>query len=73
MTAIAQTADEVLDELASLRLPDRTIQKLQDLMDSNNEGQLTETERSDLESLVELSERIAILRGKALILLGRKP
>ena len=42
-------------------------------MDRNNEGRLTENERSDLESLVELSERIAILRGKALILLGRKP
>jgi hypothetical protein len=42
-------------------------------MDRNNEGQLTETERADLESFVELSEQLALVRAKALHLLGRNP
>src|SRR5258708_5039616 len=46
--------------------------RLQDLMDRNNEGALTPGEREDLETLVELSETIAVVRAKALHLLGRK-
>ena len=42
-------------------------------MDRNNEGLLTEAERADLESLVELSERLSLVRAEALKLLGRKP
>ena len=42
-------------------------------MDRNNEGMLTEAERSDLESLVELSERLSLVRAEALHLLGRRP
>lgn len=42
-------------------------------MDRNNEGLLTDTERADLESLVELSERLALVRAEAIHLLGRIP
>ena len=42
-------------------------------MDRNNEGLLTGTERADLESLVELSERLSLVRAEAIHLLGRKP
>jgi hypothetical protein len=38
-----------------------------------NEGPLTEAERADLESLVELSELLSPVRAEALHLLGRKP
>jgi len=67
------TPREFLEEVANLRLPDKSINRMQGLMDRNNEGQLTEKEREELESLVEMSESIAIMRGKALILLGRNP
>mgnify|MGYP006912885977 FL=1 len=40
-------------------------------MDRNNEGLLTDVEREDLESLVELSERLALVRAEVLHLLGR--
>ncbi len=42
-------------------------------MDRNNEGLLTDAERVDLDSLVELSERLSLVRAEALRLLGRKP
>ena len=42
-------------------------------MDRNNEGLLTDAERADLESLVELSERLSLVRAEAIHLLGRRP
>ena len=42
-------------------------------MDRNNEGLLTDTERADLESFVELSERLSLVRDEAIHLLGREP
>jgi len=56
-----------------LRLPPKADQRSQELMDRNNEGLLTDTERTDLESLVELSERLSLVRAEAIHLLGRKP
>ena len=42
-------------------------------MDRNNEGQLNAAERAELESLVDLSESMSLIRAKALHLLGRNP
>ncbi len=64
---------EWVETVGNLRLPPKTDQRLQELMDRNNEGQLTESEQADLEALVELSERLSLVRAKALHLLGRKP
>ena len=44
---------EWVETVSSLRLPPKADQRLQELMDRNNEGLLTETERADLESLVD--------------------
>ena len=62
-----------VESVGSLRLPPKADQRLQELMDRNNEGLLTDTERADLESLVELSERLSLVRAEAIHLLGRKP
>jgi hypothetical protein len=64
---------EWVETVGSLRLPPKANRRLQELMDRNNEGVLTESERADLESLVELSERLSLVRAEALHLLGRKP
>jgi hypothetical protein len=64
---------EWVETVGNLRLPPKANQRLQELMERNNEGLLTEAERADLESLVELSERISLVRAEALHLLGRKP
>ena len=42
-------------------------------MDCNNEGLLQEPEREELEALVALSEQLSLVRGKALLILGRQP
>ncbi|HEX3718665.1 MAG TPA: hypothetical protein VH595_11915 [Verrucomicrobiae bacterium] len=42
-------------------------------MDRNNEGLLQESEIAELEALVELSERISLVRAEALQILGKQP
>ena len=64
---------EWVESVSDLRLPPKAIERLQQLMDRNTEGLLTETERAELETLVELSETLSLVRFRALQLLGRKP
>jgi len=59
--------------IGDLRLPIKADVWLQQLMDRNNEGDLTSAEREELEALVELSERLSLVRAEALQLLGREP
>ncbi len=42
-------------------------------MDRNTEGLLEPVERDELEALVELSERLSLVRGEALQILGKRP
>ena len=64
---------EWVETVGKLCLPPRADQRLQTLMDRNNEGLLTETERAELEALVELSEQLSLVCAGALHLLGRPP
>lgn len=64
---------ELAETVAALRLPPKTEQRLHELMDRNTNGLLTQTERADLEALVEMSENLSLLRAKAFLVLGRKP
>ncbi len=73
MPAVISAPLDMVEAVAALRLPSRADRRLQDLMDRNNEGALTLDEREDMETLVELSETIAVVRAQALHLLGRKP
>jgi hypothetical protein len=73
MDATVDAPMEWVESITLLRLPEHADRRLQDLMDRNNEGKLTASEREDLAVLVELSERLALLRAEALHLLGRKP
>jgi hypothetical protein len=68
-----QDPRELAEAVAALRLSPKADRRLQELMDRNTNGQLTEIERADLEALAEMSETISLLRAKALLLLGRKP
>lgn len=72
MTVISAPVDWV-ESVSELRLPTKTDHRLQELMDRNTEGQLNHEQRADLESLVELSETLSLVRAKALHLLGRRP
>ena len=64
---------EIAEEVAGLRFPAKADRRLGILMDLNNDGLLTADQREEMESLVELSESIALIRAKALRLLGRSP
>jgi len=59
--------------VSDLRLPSRANERLQQLMDRNTEGLLTDAERAEFEALVELSEQLSLVRAQALYLLGRTP
>ncbi len=73
MSAVIEAPRELIEGLGALRFPPKTDALLQSLMDRNTEGALNEPEREELEALVELSERMALLRAQALRLLGRLP
>ncbi len=60
-----------VEDVATLGLPEKVDRLLQQLMDRNNEGLLTDQERTGLAALVELSERLSLVRAEALHLLGR--
>lgn len=64
---------EWVQSVGNLRFPAKTDHHLQELMDRNNEGLLLESEREELEALVELSEKMSLVRGEALQILGRQP
>jgi hypothetical protein len=64
---------EWVESVSDLRLPPKANARLQQLMDRNTEGLLTETEYTELETLVELSETLSLVRARALQLLGRRP
>jgi hypothetical protein len=68
-----QNARELAEAVADLRLTPKADQRLQALMNRNTNGQLTDSEREELEALAEMSENISLVRAKALRLLGRKP
>jgi len=64
---------EWVDAISRLALPEKSDRRLQELMNRNNDGALSEGERADLEALVEVSESLSLVRAEALQLLGRSP
>ena len=68
-----ETPRELIEAFAAVRFPARTDARMTWLMDRHSQGQLQPMEREELESLVELSEDLSLLRAKALHLLGRQP
>jgi len=63
---------EWVETVGQLALPSKADQRLQQLMDSNNEGLLSETEHAELEALTEMSERLSLIRAEAILLLGQQ-
>ena len=62
-----------MELVSRLKLPPRADRRLQELMDRNNEGRLAATEKDELETLVELSEEMSLIRAEALQILGKQP
>jgi hypothetical protein len=62
-----------VEAVGNLQFPAKADHRLQQLMDRNNEGLLRQSEREELEALVELSEQLSLVRGEALQILGKQP
>ncbi len=71
MSATIEAPVDLMEELVELRFPPKTDARLQTLIAHNTEGQLSAQEREELESLVELNERMTLVRARALRVLGR--
>ena len=57
---------QVPDDLAEFRLPEGVQQRLQELLDKQDQGQtLTPAERSEAEGLVDLADLLSLLRLRA--------
>jgi hypothetical protein len=63
----------MVESVADMRLPTKADARVTELMDRNNEGQLTAAEREELAAWVEVSQSWSLLRAQALVALGRKP
>jgi len=73
MATVVEAPLTMVEAVAALRLPPKSDQRMQVLMDRNTDGELRSEEKEELEALVELSETIALVRAQALRVLGRKP
>ena len=73
MSATISAPEPWVRSVGDLRLPARADERLQELMDRNNEGLLNAAERAELAALAEWSEEVSLLRAEALQLLGRMP
>ena len=63
MAAVISAPVKWIESVGDLKLPPKANKRLQELMDRNNEGQLSASERRELEALVELSIGRATLRA----------
>ena len=73
MNSVIAAPVDWTESVGKLRLPPKADHRLQELMHRNNEGLLSNTEREELEALVELSEQLSLVRAEALQMLGKQP
>jgi hypothetical protein len=71
MAAVVEAPLELVESVAAMRFPAEADDRLRWLMDRNTNGELVPAEKDELEALVDLSETIALVRAKALRVLGR--
>ena len=62
-----------VESVSNLRLPIAADRRLQNLMDRNTNESLSLEERAELESLVDISQALSLVRAEAFHLLGRRP
>src|SRR5258707_15809850 len=71
MDSVISAPVDWVESVGNLRLPPKADHRMQELMDRNNEGLLSNGERDELEALVELSEQLSLVRAEALQMLGK--
>ena len=69
MSQTVEIPAEFLEEIAEYQFPPSVQDRITTLMDKITEDQLSEDEQKELQALVELSESVAIIKGRARLLL----
>ena len=72
MNATIKVRVEWLETIGQLCLAAKSDARVQQLMDGDSAGRLTADERVELAALIELSERLSLVRTEASFLLGRR-
>ena len=72
LNALAHLSDDALWTIAREQMPSSSQTHMQILMDGNSKGTLTPEDRSELEQLVEQSQRLMLRKGKAAALLTER-
>jgi hypothetical protein len=72
MPDVMEAPVELVEAVESLRFTPKADRQMQRLMDRNTEGLLSPEEKDQLDSLVELSESLSLIRAQALKLLKRR-
>jgi hypothetical protein len=73
MDSVISAPVDWIQSVGNLRFPAKADHRLQELMNRNNEGLLSQQERAELEALAELSEQLALVRAEAMQILGKQP
>jgi hypothetical protein len=63
MSSAISTPLDWVESVSSLKLPARADRRLRELMARNTDGQLNRADRAELETLVELSESLSLVRA----------
>lgn len=71
MSEVVSAPADWVASVGDLALPETADTRLQWLMDRNNDGLLSNAERSELESLATWSEEVSLLRARASRILGK--
>ena len=72
MNATIKVPVEWLETIGRLCLAAKSDARLQQLIDGDETGMLIADERVELAALIELSERLSLVRTEASLLLGRR-
>ena len=68
-----ESQHQLMEASAGCRFPPSIDERMQRLMDFNNDGELSDAEREELAALADLGTAISLLKAHAMRLLGRKP
>ena len=72
LDALKYLSDDALWTIAREQMPDTVQSRAHDLMNRNSQGTITETERIELELLVERADRLMVRKAEAAALLRER-
>ena len=72
LDALQHLSDDALWTIAAEQMPDSAQSRMQNLMDRNSRGPITDEEYHELEALVERGNRLMVRKAEAAVLLNQR-